>query len=178
MFGSTLNKEEAMKSRVIVLVATAALAMPGATIAQTSIAPSPPAVLLADAGHAHGTPFGKAGDPKKVTRTIELKMTDQMRFEPAEIRVRRNETVRLVVVNAGQIKHEIQLGDRKSINAHIEEMRKNPEMEHDDDHAKTVQAGGRHELVWQFTQAGNFVYGCLMPGHYEQGMRGQIIVNP
>ena len=167
-----------MKSKVIGLAAAAALAVSGAGIAETRTESAPIEIRLADAGHAHGTPFGRAGDPKKVTRTIEVKMTDQMRFEPAEIRVRRNETVRLVIINAGQIKHEIQLGDRKSINAHIEEMKKNPDMEHDDDHAKTVQAGGRTDVVWQFTQMGSFVYGCLMPGHYEQGMRGQIMVTP
>ncbi len=167
-----------MNGKVLGLAAAAALAMSGVSIAETRTSSLPVEVQLADAGHAHGTPFGRAGDPKKVTRTIELKMTDQMRFEPAEIRVRRNETVRLIVINAGQIKHEIQIGDRKSITAHLEEMKKNPEMEHDDDHAKTVKAGGREDVVWQFTQLGDFVYGCLMPGHYEQGMRGRIVVNP
>ena len=152
--------------------------MPAAGVAQTRTAPSPFAAQLADAGHAHAPAFGKAGDPKKVARTIELTMTDQMRFDPPEIRVRRNETVRLVVINAGDVKHEIQVGDRRSILAHLEEMRKNPEMEHDDDHAKTVPAGKREEIVWQFTQLGNFVYGCLIPGHYEQGMHGRIIVTP
>lgn len=167
-----------MKGRVLLVAAAAALAMSGAGIAETRTTSAPGGLQLADAGHAHGTPFGKAGDPKKITRTIELKMTDQMRFEPAEIRVRRNETVRLVVVNAGDVKHEIQLGDMKSIRAHLEEMRKNPEMEHDDDHAKSIESNGRGEIVWQFTQLGNFEYACLIPGHYEQGMRGKIVVNP
>ena len=167
-----------MKGRGLGLIAAAALMMPGASVAEIRATPSPFGPQLADAGHAHAPAFGKAGDPRKVTRTIELTMTDQMRFDPPEIRVRRNETVRLVVVNTGGVKHEIQLGDRRSILAHLEEMRRHPEMEHDDDHAKTVPAGQREEIVWQFTQLGNFIYGCLIPGHYEQGMHGRIIVSP
>jgi uncharacterized cupredoxin-like copper-binding protein len=33
------------------------------------------------------------------------------------------------------------------------------------------------ELLWKFTKAGEFEYGCLIPGHYEAGMHGKIIVN-
>ena len=110
-----------MKGRVLGLVAAAVAMMPGAGVAEMRTTTFP-FTQLADAGHAHAPAFGKAGDPRKVTRTIELKMTDRMRIEPGEIRVRRNETVRLVVINAGDVKHEIQLGDRRSILAHLEEM--------------------------------------------------------
>ena len=35
------------------------------------------------------------------------------------------------------------------------------------------QAG---EIVWQFTKAGVVNFACLMPGHYEAGMKGAIQV--
>jgi uncharacterized cupredoxin-like copper-binding protein len=31
-------------------------------------------------------------------------------------------------------------------------------------------------MVWQFTRAGEFHFGCLVPGHFEGGMTGQIRV--
>ena len=32
-------------------------------------------------------------------------------------------------------------------------------------------------LIWKFTQAGTVEFACLMPGHYEAGMKGSIRVN-
>jgi uncharacterized cupredoxin-like copper-binding protein len=31
-------------------------------------------------------------------------------------------------------------------------------------------------MIWQFTEAGEFHFGCLIPGHFEAGMRGRITV--
>ena len=36
--------------------------------------------------------------------------------------------------------------------------------------------GKTEEIVWQFTQPGEFHYGCLIPGHFEAGMVGRIKV--
>ena len=57
-----------------------------------------------------------------------------------------------------------------------EEMKKNPDMEHDDPNAKRVKPKEKNEIVWQFTNAGQFEYGCLIPGHREAGMIGTIVV--
>ena len=46
-------------------------------------------------------PFGRAGDPKKAKRTVRVDMTDQMRFHPAEITVKRGDVVRFVPVEQG-----------------------------------------------------------------------------
>jgi uncharacterized cupredoxin-like copper-binding protein len=54
--------------------------------------------------------WGIAGDPKKATRTIEIRMTDNMRFAPKAIQVKLGETVRLVAVNAGKVLHELVIG--------------------------------------------------------------------
>ena len=32
------------------------------------------------------------------------------------------------------------------------------------------------EIVWKFTHAGTFEYSCLIPGHRDAGMVGQILV--
>ena len=36
--------------------------------------------------------------------------------------------------------------------------------------------GKTGEMGWQFTKAGEFLYGCLVPGHFEAGMVGTIKV--
>ncbi len=122
------------------------------------------------------TPFGRAGDPAKVTRTVTVDMSDAMRFDPAQIRVRRGETVKFVVKNSGQLLHEMVLGTAQSLREHAEMMRKFPDMEHDEPHMIHVQTGKSGEMVWQFNRAGEFGFGCLIPGHYEAGMAGKIEV--
>ena len=51
----------------------------------------------------HDDAFGKPGDPAKVLRTIEVDMTDAMRFTPAKISVKKGETIRFMVKNSGRI---------------------------------------------------------------------------
>ncbi len=36
--------------------------------------------------------------------------------------------------------------------------------------------GKQGEIVWQFTRPGVVNFACLMPGHYEAGMKGLIKV--
>lgn len=130
--------------------------------------------VLADAGHMHA--IGQPGDAKKVSRTIEVRMDDEMRYSPASIRVKRGETVRFVVKNVGQMKHELVIGRDKDLKEHAALMQKHPEMEHDDPNAVAVDPGQTGELVWHFTRAGNFKFACLMPGHFEAGMVGTLTV--
>jgi uncharacterized cupredoxin-like copper-binding protein len=49
-------------------------------------------------------------------------------------------------------------------------------VEHADSHMVYVAPGKTEEIVWQFTTAGQFNYGCLIPGHFDTGMVGKIIV--
>ena len=120
--------------------------------------------------------FGRAGDPKKVTRVIRISMSDQMRYEPSEVRVKTGETVKFVVTNKGKVLHEIVLGTLPELKEHAELMRKHPGMEHDEPHMAHVSAGKAQDLVWEFTKPGEFHFGCLIPGHFEAGMMGKIIV--
>jgi uncharacterized cupredoxin-like copper-binding protein len=60
---------------------------------------------------------------------------------------------------------------------HAELMKTRPdEMEHDEPYVAHVEPGAAGRLVWQFTKAGEFYYGCLVPGHFEAGMIGTIVV--
>lgn len=147
----------------------------GAVLAAGILTSAMPA--LADPGHAHGTmSIGKPGNPEQAKRTVEVVMDDEMRFTPAKVDVKRGETVRFIVKNVGQMKHEFMLGTAKELKEHAAVMQKHPEMEHDDANAVSVEPGKTGEVVWQFTRAGSFMFGCLMPGHYEAGMVGQLQV--
>jgi uncharacterized cupredoxin-like copper-binding protein len=120
--------------------------------------------------------FGKQGRPGKVTRTITIDMTDNMRFTPSDITVRQGETIRFVVANKGKMMHEMVIGTMDELKAHGELMKKHPTMEHDEPYMSHVNPGKKEKLVWQFTETGEFYYACLVPGHFEAGMIGKIKV--
>jgi uncharacterized cupredoxin-like copper-binding protein len=120
--------------------------------------------------------FGRQGDPKKVSRTVTVDMSDAMRFSPSEIRVKQGETIRFVATNGGKVMHEMVLGNLAELKSHGEMMKKFPNMEHDEPYMAHVSPGTKQEIVWTFTKAGEFHYGCLLPGHLEAGMIGKIIV--
>ena len=129
-----------------------------------------------DYSTAEETAFGKAADPKQAARTIRVEMADTMRYAPAEITVKRGDTVRFVATNNGKVMHEMVLGTMKDLREHAELMKKHPGMEHDEPHMLHVAPGRTGEMGWRFTRAGEFYYGCLVPGHFESGMVGRIKV--
>jgi uncharacterized cupredoxin-like copper-binding protein len=120
--------------------------------------------------------FGRAGDAKKASRTVEVGMDDTMHFSPGDITVKRGDTVRFVVANNGKIMHEMVIGTMKELKEHAELMKKFPNMEHDEPYMAHVSPGKKEDLVWQFTKPGQFYYACLIPGHLEAGMIAKISV--
>jgi uncharacterized cupredoxin-like copper-binding protein len=122
------------------------------------------------------TPFGHAGDPKLASRTVTVRMTDQMRYFPSQLTVRQGETLRLIVRNDGSLRHEFVLGTRAELKRHAEMMSKHPDMAHDDANAVHVEPGASSDMVWTFDKPGVFAFACLVPGHYEAGMTGKVIV--
>ncbi len=128
------------------------------------------------AAKAEQKPFGIAGDPKKVSRTIRMDMSDTMRFSPAVVQVKRGETLRFVLANKGKVMHEMVIGTRAELAEHAALMRKFPGMEHDEPYMAHVPPGASGDIVWQFNRAGEFDFACLIAGHFEAGMVGRIIV--
>jgi uncharacterized cupredoxin-like copper-binding protein len=122
------------------------------------------------------TRFGIAGDRAKATHTVKIDMRDTMRFVPAEVVVRRDETVRFVVRNKGATMHEMVIGTPDEITEHAALMKRFPEMEHDAPHMAHVKPGATGEIVWKFNRAGTFRFACLVPGHFDAGMVGRVIV--
>ena len=124
------------------------------------------------------TPWGIAGDPRHARRTVDVTMSDEMRFSPDRIEVRQGETVRIVVKNKGAMLHEFVIGSRKTLDEHAALMVKFPAMEHDEPSMAHVKPGALGEIIWTFNRPGEFDFGCLVAGHYQAGMVGKIKVTP
>lgn len=120
--------------------------------------------------------FGREGDRRRLSRTIRVKMSDGMRFAPGTLQIKLGETIRFVVSNSGKLTHEMVLGTMDDLRQHAELMKRHPGMEHDEPYMIHVASGKTQTMVWQFTKTGEFHYGCLVPGHFEAGMVGKLIV--
>ena len=160
-----------MKPTQLAILAACILALTG----PAASAPGAP-------GHSHDAgsfSAGEPGNPKRQSRTVLITMREgdgKMIFMPERLEIKRGEQVRFLITNSGELDHEFILATTEENLKHYEEMKKNPEMEHDDPNAKRVGPKKKSEVVWRFTKAGQFEYGCLIPGHREAGMTGIITV--
>ena len=132
-------------------------------------------------GHSHAgeTAYGMPGDPKKPARPVNITMREadgKMLFVPDRIEVRKGEQIRFVLRNNGEVDHEFVVATLEENLKHAEEMKKNPDMEHDDPNARRLAPKKTGEILWRFTKAGEFDFSCLIPGHREAGMFGRVIV--
>lgn len=123
---------------------------------------------------------GKAGKISNVTRTIlvEMRETDDgdMIFKPARLKVSQGETIKFKIVNKGELEHEFVLDEHKEVLKHKAMMERFPEMEHDDPNSIRLEPGKRGNIVWNFANSGKFEFACLVPGHYDAGMKGDLAV--
>ena len=174
--------------RKTVLAATA--------LAVSSLALTPLSPVLAHGKNNNVSKIGEKGDPAKASRTVHINMTDN-RFQLGDISVEANETVRFVVKNAGEFVHEFNIGNAKMHSAHQKEMlvmmemgvleadRINHDMmghgsknsmKHDDPNSVLLEPGKTGEVVWTFPVAGQLQMACNVPGHYEDGMVGNLVI--
>ena len=134
--------------------------------------------------HSHGheefdpvdNEFGSYEPKMDVTRTIKIKMSDDMRFTPSNIVVKQGEVIKFVHKNKGNLMHEFVLGTPESLDEHAEMMKKFPNMEHSEPYMLHVAPGKKGQIIWKFDKPGMVSFGCLIPGHYDAGMKGTITV--
>ncbi len=122
------------------------------------------------------TEFGSYDPSLAPDRTIEVSMNDNMRFTPDAIQVTAGETIKFIVSNHGKLQHEFVLGTADSLKDHAAMMIKFPNMEHEEPYMAHVDPGMTMEIMWQFSESGAFEFGCLLPGHYDAGMKGAVSV--
>lgn len=165
-----------MKSHLLYLLAATSMALT-APLAWAHGEAHPGA--KATAAVKEQTPWGIGGDARTARRTVEVRMTDDMRFSPSRIQVREGETVRFVVHSGGKMLHEMVIGTKKALHEHAAAMAKFPGMEHDEPYMTHVKPGAdAGVIIWNFNRPGQFEFACLVPGHYEAGMLGTISVIP
>lgn len=132
-------------------------------------------------GEAGMMAIGKPGVAADASRTVTITMMERddggMVFEPASLAVSEGETLRLKFVNKGELDHEFVMDVHDGIMEHKELMERFPEMEHDDPNSIRLAPGATGEIVWTFASAGDFGFACLIPGHYDSGMKGDISVS-
>jgi uncharacterized cupredoxin-like copper-binding protein len=132
------------------------------------------------AAHAeHAFAAGEPGDPKKPFRTIEISMTEgpgSMVYSLDKIEVRRGDQIKFVLRNIGDLAHEFLLDSIENNAKHKSEMEQRPEMGHDEANGKLLEPKTSGDILWRFTKAGTFEFACLIPGHYEAGMKGVVVV--
>ncbi|MBP1871894.1 putative cupredoxin-like copper-binding protein [Ensifer adhaerens] len=131
-------------------------------------------------GHGEAMAVGEPGDKAKATQTIRVTMKEtddgKMIFTPSTFKVRKGQTIVFAIKNAGELDHEFVLDQKDKIIEHKAAMEKFPEMEHDDPNAIRLAAGKSGEIIWKFTNDGTFKIACLVPGHYDAGMHGDVSV--
>ena len=112
------------------------------------------------------------------SRTIEVRMLDSMQFVPSSIQVKAGETVRIVGRNEGQLPHELVVGTEADLRDHAAAMKQSPGGGHSHGEGKaiTVAPGQSAELVATFSGPQELQIACLVPGHFEAGMRGTLQV--
>jgi uncharacterized cupredoxin-like copper-binding protein len=158
------------------------LLLPAGVAALAVFLASAPTMAEGDHGsHAHGDTFstGEPGDAKKPARIVQVTMTEadgKMLFTPSRIEIRKDEQIKFMLRNNGELDHEFVLATTEENLKHAESMKKNPDMEHDDPNAKKLAPKKTGEIVWKFGKAGEFEYSCLIPGHREAGMIGTVVV--
>ena len=123
---------------------------------------------------------GMPGDTAEVARTVDLTIHEQpdgkMSFGSDGLQAKHGEQIRFVVTNDGKAPHEFRIDSQAGNAAHKAMMAKMPGMEHHDANAVTIAPGKTATLVWRFSKPGTYEFACLLPGHYEAGMHGAIIV--
>ena len=140
--------------------------------------------------------IGEKGNPSEVKRIITIKMHDNY-FEPSEININKNETIKFIVLNVGELVHEFNIATKEMHIKHQPEMmmmveneilmvdkidkkkmheisKKNPSMAHSHSNSVLLSPGESAELIWKFTNSIVIEAACNVPGHYEAGMIAKI----
>jgi len=135
-------------------------------------------VLAGCAGGSSKAATVQPGDAAKAVRTIDIKATDALKFDPATVSVKRGETVAFQVTNPTKVDHEFDVGDAAFQQAHEDEMKSMAPgtAMADEPTGFDLKAGETKTIAFTFPTSGTVLYGCHEPGHYPAGMKGEIKV--
>ena len=142
--------------------------------------------------------IGEKGNPNDVDRIIYIEMYDNY-YEPNLIKIQKGETIKFVVQNLGEMVHEYNIATKEMHIKHqpemqklvehgillvdkidMEKMKKMSKMDHSLSHSHSnsviVEPKKTGEIIWKFSKNASLEIACNVPGHYETGMVGKIIL--
>ena len=151
-----------------------------------------PNILFAGSMKAIGT----KGNKENVDRVITVVMYDNY-YKPNSFKVNKNETIKFVVTNKGELVHEFNIATKEMHLKHQPEMmmmveneilladkidkkkmmemsKKNPAMAHSHSNSVLLSPGEKAELIWKFSNTVDIEAACNVPGHYDVGMIAKI----
>tara|TARA_B100002051_G_scaffold102347_1_gene97837 strand:- start:498 stop:995 length:498 start_codon:yes stop_codon:yes gene_type:complete len=140
--------------------------------------------------------IGEKGDPNNVDKIIEIKMYDNY-FEPSEIKIIKNQTIKFIVHNHGEFVHEFNIATKEMHLKHQPEMmkmveyeillpdkidkkkmkdisKKDHSMSHSHSNSVLLEPNKSGEIIWKFNTDTKLEAACNIPGHYESGMIAKI----
>ena len=122
--------------------------------------------------------FGEPADAADADRVIEIVTDDDFTITPSEMTIAVGETVTFKVTNEGKLTHDFTLGRADLQDEHDLEMAEmNGMAMADEPNAFMLESGETKELTWHFTEGGEVLIGCHIPGHYAAGMKAEISVD-
>jgi uncharacterized cupredoxin-like copper-binding protein len=136
--------------------------------------------------------IGKKGDPAEVNRVIKVKMYDNY-YEPNEFKIKKNQTIKFIVYNYGELVHEFNIATKEMHFKHQPEMmkmveneillvdridkkkmmelsKKDNSMSHSHTNSVLLEPNESAEIIWKFNTEVKLEAACNVPGHYEVGM--------
>tara|TARA_B100000575_G_C23001314_1_gene576969 strand:+ start:491 stop:925 length:435 start_codon:yes stop_codon:yes gene_type:complete len=140
--------------------------------------------------------LGEKGNPSDVSKVIVVKMYDNY-YEPKKFEVKKNQTVKFVVYNYGELVHEFNIATKEMHLKHQPEMLRMAEneillanridkkkmkelsktdhaMSHSHSNSVLLEPNQSAELIWKFNTNADLEAACNVPGHYEAGMIAKI----
>ena len=140
--------------------------------------------------------IGEKGKAQEVDRVIEVKMYDTF-YKPNEFKIKKNETIKFIVYNYGELVHEFNIATKEMHLKHQPEMMKMAEnqilladkidrekmkelskednsMNHSHANSILLEPNKSAIIIWKFSSNANLEAACNVPGHYESGMIAKI----
>ena len=140
--------------------------------------------------------IGSKGNETDVTRVIKVVMYDNY-YEPSSFQIKKGETVKFEVENAGMLVHEFNIANKMMHMKHQPEMVKMVEngillafsidkekmkklakmdksMGHSHSNSVLLEPKQKGDIIWKFDNAINIEVACNVPGHYEAGMIAEV----
>ena len=143
--------------------------------------------------------IGSKGNETDVTRVIKVVMHDNY-YEPSSFQIKKGETVKFEVENAGMLVHEFNIANKMMHMKHQPEMIKMAEngillafsidkekmkkmakmdksMGHSHSNSVLLEPKQKGDIIWKFDNAVNIEVACNVPGHYQAGMIAKVNIN-